>query len=75
MRPNPTLQRLLTDAELAERQAWFEGQRVAADALSAQLTLAQQQIRVAELEGRLVADTRLELSQLRAIREWLKHNA
>jgi len=64
-----------TPEEIAAREQWLSEQRVAADALSAQLTLNQQQMRQAEFQDKLVADTRLDLSQLLAIREWLTHNS
>ena len=60
-----------TTKELAERDQWLAEQRAAADVLSAQLTLNQQQLRQAEFQDKLVTDTRLDLSQLQAIKNWL----
>jgi hypothetical protein len=63
-----------TTKELAERDQWLAEQRAAADVLSAQLTLNQQQLRQAEFQDKLVTDTRLDLSQLQAIKNWLAAN-
>jgi hypothetical protein len=63
-----------TPEDIAARDQWLAEQRAAADALSAQLTLNQQQLRQAEVQDKLVADTRLDLSQLQAIKTWLAAN-
>ena len=60
-----------TPEEIQARDQWLAEQRAAADALSAQLTLNQQQLRQAEFQDKLVADTGLELSQLIAIERFL----
>jgi hypothetical protein len=76
MRPNNiTLRGPLTQEEVAALEKWFLEQRAAADALSAQLALAQQQQRAAAFQNSLVEATQLSLEQLIAIREWLKHNS
>jgi hypothetical protein len=72
---NITLRGPLTQEEVAAREKWFLEQRAAADALSAQLALAQQQQRAAAFQNALVEATQLSLEQLIAIREWRKHNS
>jgi hypothetical protein len=64
-----------TEQKLAERQAWFEEQMAEADRVNAAAMIAGQQQRDFEQQARLVEATRLELSQLLAIRIWLQANS
>ncbi len=71
---NHTLQRRLTDHELAERQAWFEENQREAAKVNAAAMLAGQQQREFDRQAALVEATMLSLPQLQAIRLWLAAN-
>jgi hypothetical protein len=64
-----------TAEEIQARDQWLSEQRAAADALSAQLTLNQQQLRQAEFQNSLVEKTGLSLEALVAIKNWLAANS
>jgi len=64
-----------TPEELQAQNAFLEQSRRDTDRINSEAMIASRQIREAAFQDKLVADTRLDLSQLRAIREWLKHNS
>ena len=69
---NHTIQRQLTNQELLDREAFLEQNHLEVDRVNAEFMLAGQQQRAFERQAQLVAVTRLELSQLLAIRSWLQ---
>jgi len=75
MKHNFTRQTPLSEQQLAEREQWFAESRAQSDEINRQAMIAQENIRTAEFQNRLVEATHLSLEQLVAIREWLKHNS
>jgi hypothetical protein len=63
-----------TPEEQAERIRFFEQSMREADAVNAAAMLAQEQMRQAEFQNRLVEATGLSIDALVAIRAWLQAN-
>ena len=71
---NQTRRTPMTDSEKAAQIAFFEQSMREADRLNAEFMLAKQQQDAADFQSKLLADTRLDLSQLIAIKNWLAAN-
>jgi hypothetical protein len=63
-----------TPEELQARDAFLEQSRRDADRTNSEAMIASRQIQEAAFQDKLVADTRLDLSQLQAIKNWLAAN-